>query len=183
MADLLKRPKLIRPLKAVVSCGNGTAGAFAPRVLAELGVTVVPLNCELDYTFPAHNPNPEDLAMLDATREAVLAESADLGLAFDGDGDRCGVVDNEGEAIFADKVGVMLARDIAARNKGALFVADVKSTGLFLTDPVLREHRRQDALLEDRPLLHQALQPRDRRAGRLREVGALLLQSAARPRL
>ena len=73
MADLLKRPKLMRPLKAVVSCGNGTAGAFAPRVLAELGVTVVPLNCELDYTFPAHNPNPEDLAMLNATREAVLA--------------------------------------------------------------------------------------------------------------
>ena len=140
MADLLKRPKLIRPLKAVVSCGNGTAGAFAPRVLAELGVTVVPLNCELDYTFPAHNPNPEDMAMLNATRDAVLEHGADLGLAFDGDGDRCGVVDNEGEAIFADKVGVMLARDIAARNKGALFVADVKSTGLFLTDPVLREH-------------------------------------------
>jgi phosphomannomutase/phosphoglucomutase len=140
MADLLKRPKLIRPLKAVVSCGNGTAGAFAPRVLAELGITVVPLNCELDYTFPAHNPNPEDLAMLDATRDAVLEHKADLGLAFDGDGDRCGVVDNEGEAIFADKVGVMLARDIAARNKGALFVVDVKSTGLFLTDPVLREH-------------------------------------------
>src|SRR6516225_6005398 len=140
MADLLKRPKLMRPLKAVVSCGNGTAGAFAPRVLIELGVTVLPLNCELDYSFPAHNPNPEDLAMLNATREAVLAQGADLGLAFDGDGDRCGVVDNDGEAIFADKVGVMLARDIAARNKGALFVADVKSTGLFLTDPVLREH-------------------------------------------
>jgi len=140
MADLLKRPKLMRPLRAVVSCGNGTAGAFAPRVLAELGVTVVPLNCELDYTFPAHNPNPEDMAMLNATRAAVLEHNADLGLAFDGDGDRCGVVDNEGEAIFADKVGVMLARDIAARNKGALFVADVKSTGLFLTDPVLREH-------------------------------------------
>ena len=183
MADLLKRPKLIRPLKAVVSCGNGTAGAFAPRVLAELGVTVVPLNCELDYTFPAHNPNPEDMAMLNATRDAVLEHEADLGLAFDGDGDRCGVVDNEGEAIFADKVGVMLARDIAARNKGALFVVDVKSTGLFLTDPVLTRARREDALLEDRPFLHQALQPRDRRAGRLREVGALLLQSAARPRL
>jgi phosphomannomutase / phosphoglucomutase len=140
MADLLQRPRLMRPLKAVVSCGNGTAGAFAPRVLAELGVTVLPLNCELDYTFPAHNPNPEDLAMLDATREAVLAHGADLGLAFDGDGDRCGVIDNEGEAIFADKVGVMLARDIASRNKGALFVADVKSTGLFLTDPVLKQH-------------------------------------------
>jgi phosphomannomutase / phosphoglucomutase len=140
MADLLKRPKLLRPLKAVVSCGNGTAGAFAPRVLSELGITVVPLNCDLDYTFPAHNPNPEDLGMLDATRDAVLEHKADLGLAFDGDGDRCGVVDNDGEAIFADKIGVMLARDIAARNKGALFVADVKSTGLFLTDPVLKEH-------------------------------------------
>jgi phosphomannomutase / phosphoglucomutase len=139
MADLLKRPKLLRPLKAVVSCGNGTAGAFAPHVLSELGIRVVPLNCDLDYTFPAHNPNPEDLAMLDATRDAVLEHKADLGLAFDGDGDRCGVIDNEGEAIFADKIGVMLARDIAARNKGALFVADVKSTGLFLTDPVLKE--------------------------------------------
>ena len=140
IADLLARPKLRRDLKVVVSCGNGTAGAFAPRVLAALGATVIPLNCDLDYTFPAHNPNPEDLAMLNATRDAVLAHGADLGLAFDGDGDRCGVVDNEGEAIFADKVGVMLARDIAARNKGALFVADVKSTGLFLTDPVLKEH-------------------------------------------
>lgn len=140
MADLLKRPKLMRPLKVVVSCGNGTSGAFAPRVLAELGATVIPLNCELDFTFPVHNPNPEDLSMLHATSHAVLEHGADLGLAFDGDGDRCGVVDNEGEEIFADKVGVMLARDIAARNKGALFVADVKSTGLFLTDPVLREH-------------------------------------------
>ena len=140
MADLLRRPKLMRPLKVVVSCGNGTAGAFAPRVLAELGCTVLPLHCELDYTFPAHNPNPEDMAMLHATRDAVLAHGADLGLAFDGDGDRCGVVDNEGEEIFADKVGVMLARDISSRNKGALFVVDVKSTGLFLTDPVLKEH-------------------------------------------
>ena len=140
MADLLKRPKLMRPLKVVVSCGNGTAGAFAPRVLAELGATVVPLNCDLDYTFPAHNPNPEDLAMLHATRDAVLAHGADLGLAFDGDGDRCGVVDNEGEAIFADKVGVLLARDISSRNHGALFVADVKSTGLFITDPVLKRN-------------------------------------------
>src|SRR5262245_473714 len=140
MADLLKRPKLLRRIKAVASCGNGTAGAFAPHVLSELGVEVVPLNCNLDYTFPVHNPNPEDLGMLDATRDAVLEHKAGLGLAFDGDGDRCGVIDNEGEAIFADKIGVMLARDIAARNKGALFVADVKSTGLFLTDPVLKQH-------------------------------------------
>jgi phosphomannomutase / phosphoglucomutase len=145
MADLLSRPKLLRPLKVVVSCGNGTAGAFAPYVLAELGCTVIPLNCELDHTFPAHNPNPEDLGMLHATRDAVLEHKADLGLVFDGDGDRCGVVDNEGEAIFADKVGVMLARDIAARNKGAHFVVDVKSTGLFQTDPVLKAHGAETA--------------------------------------
>ncbi len=140
MADLLRRPKLLRSPKVVVSCGNGTAGAFAPGVLAELGCNVIPLNCELDYTFPAHNPNPEDLAMLNATRDAVLAHKADLALVFDGDGDRCGVVDNKGEAIFADKVGVMLARDISEQNRNATFVVDVKSTGLFLTDPVLKEH-------------------------------------------
>jgi len=140
MADLLKRPKLLRPLKVVVSCGNGTAGAFAPHVLAEIGCTVIPLNCDLDYSFPAHNPNPEDMGMLDATRDAVIEHKADLALVFDGDGDRCGVVDNKGDAIFADKVGVMLARDIAARNPGAHFVADVKSTGLFQTDPVLKAH-------------------------------------------
>ncbi len=75
--------------------------------------------------------------MLHAMRDAVLASKADVGLGFDGDGDRCGVVDNDGEEIFADKVGVMLARDISANHKNALFVADVKSTGLFMTDPVL----------------------------------------------
>src|ERR1700749_4013965 len=77
------------------------------------------------------------MKMLHAMRDAVLANKADVGLAFDGDGDRCGVVDNEGEEIFADKVGVMLARDMAAQHKGATFVVDVKSTGLFATDPVL----------------------------------------------
>ena len=73
-------------------------------------------------------------------RDEVLRVKADVALGFDGDGDRCGVVDNEGEEIFADKVGVMLARDISARHKGAKFVADVKSTGLFMTDPVLRNN-------------------------------------------
>jgi phosphomannomutase/phosphoglucomutase len=70
-------------------------------------------------------------------RDEVLRTKADVGLGFDGDGDRCGIVDNEGEEIFADKVGVMLARDISSQQKGATFVADVKSTGLFMTDPVL----------------------------------------------
>jgi phosphomannomutase/phosphoglucomutase len=137
IADLTKRPKLKRRLKVVCACGNGTAGAFAPRVLEMVGCEVVPLDCELDHTFPRYNPNTEDMKMLHAMRDAVLEHKADVGLGFDGDGDRCGVVDNEGDEIFADKVGVMLARDISALQKGAIFVADVKSTGLFMTDPVL----------------------------------------------
>ncbi|HUZ32502.1 MAG TPA: phosphomannomutase/phosphoglucomutase [Xanthobacteraceae bacterium] len=137
IADLTHRPKLKRRLKVVCACGNGTAGAFAPQVLEAVGCEVVPLDCELDYTFPHYNPNTEDMKMLHAMRDAVLASKADLALGFDGDGDRCGVVDNEGEEIFADKVGVILARDISAQHKSALFVADVKSTGLFMTDPVL----------------------------------------------
>src|SRR5580693_1264461 len=137
IADLTKRPKLTRHLKVVCACGNGTAGAFAPRVLEKVGCEVVPLDCELDHTFPNYNPNTEDMKMLHAMRDAVLASKADVGLGFDGDGDRCGVVDNTGDEIFADKVGVMLARDISSNHPGAQFVADVKSTGLFATDPVL----------------------------------------------
>jgi len=140
IADLTDRPKLKRRLKVVCACGNGTAGAFAPRVLSAIGCEVVPLDCELDHTFPKYNPNTEDLKMLHAMRDEVLRVQADVALGFDGDGDRCGVVDNEGEEIFADKVGVMLARNISAQHKGAIFVADVKSTGLFMTDPVLREN-------------------------------------------
>ncbi len=137
IADLTSRPKLKRRLKVVCACGNGTAGAFAPRVLAAIGCDVVPLDCELDHTFPKYNPNPEDMEMLHAIRDAVLAHKADIGLGFDGDGDRCGVVDDTGEEIFADKVGVMLARDMSALHPGSTFIVDVKSTGLYATDPVL----------------------------------------------
>jgi phosphomannomutase/phosphoglucomutase len=138
IADLTKRPKLKRKLKVVAACGNGTAGAFAPRILQAIGCEVVPLDCNLDHTFPRYNPNTEDMKMLHAMRDAVLVNRADVALGFDGDGDRCGVVDNEGEEIFADKVGVMLARDMSALHRNATFVVDVKSTGLFLTDPVLK---------------------------------------------
>jgi phosphomannomutase / phosphoglucomutase len=137
MRALSNRPKIQRKLKVVAACGNGTAGVFAPNVLQAIGCEVVPLDCDLDYTFPRYNPNPEDMQMLHAISEAVRAHNADAGFGFDGDGDRCGVVDNEGREIFADKVGVMLARDLSARHNNAIFVADVKSTGLFLTDPVL----------------------------------------------
>ena len=139
IADLTDRPAISRKLKVVAACGNGTAGAFMPEVLEKVGAEVVPLDCELDFTFPRYNPNPEDMEMLHALRDAVLEHKADVGLAFDGDGDRCGVVDNTGEEIFADKVGVMLARDLARQHPNAKFVVDVKSTGLFLTDPVLQE--------------------------------------------
>ncbi|MDZ4381722.1 MAG: phosphomannomutase/phosphoglucomutase [Parvibaculum sp.] len=137
IADLTGRPKIKRKLRVVAACGNGTAGAFAPKVLEGIGVEVIPLDCELDWTFPRYNPNPEDMEMLHALRDKVLETGADVGLGFDGDGDRCGVVDNTGEEIFADKVGVMLARDLSSRHANAQFVVDVKSTGLFLTDPVL----------------------------------------------
>jgi len=136
--DLSDRAPFKRKLKAVVACGNGTAGAFAPQVLSALGVDVVELNCDLDHSFPNHNPNPEDMKMLHALRDAVLEAKADIGFAFDGDGDRCGVVDNEGEEIFADKMGVLVGRDLARQHDGAVFVADVKSTGLFMTDPELQ---------------------------------------------
>ena len=137
IADLAGRPRLTRPLRAVVATGNGTAGAFAPEVLARIGCTVIPLDTGLDATFPRYNPNPEDLTMLGALAEAVRANAADVGFAFDGDGDRCGVVDDTGRPIFADKVGVLLARDLAARHAGARFVVDVKATGLYATDPEL----------------------------------------------
>ena len=136
--DLTNRPAFNRTLKAVVSCGNGTAGAFAPDVLEALGVEVVALNCDLDHSFPNHNPNPEDMKMLHALRDKVLETGADIGFAFDGDGDRCGVVDNEGEEIFADKIGVLVARDLAKQFDQPTFIVDVKSTGLFLTDPELQ---------------------------------------------
>ncbi len=137
MAALSDRARLSRPIRVVAACGNGTAGAFAPQVLEAIGCNVIALDTELDHTFPRYNPNPEDLKMLHAIGDAVRANKADVGLGFDGDGDRCGVVDNEGNEIFADKVGVLLARDISARHPNAKFVADVKSTGLFMTDPVL----------------------------------------------
>ncbi len=138
--DLAKAGAIKRKLKVVAACGNGTAGAYAPDALKRLGVEVVPMDAELDYSFPKYNPNPEDLEMLHAMQRAVKEHGADLALGFDGDGDRCGVVDDEGEEIFADKIGVLIARDLSALHKGAQFVVDVKSTGLFVTDPVLRKN-------------------------------------------
>jgi phosphomannomutase / phosphoglucomutase len=138
--DLAGNLRLSRPLKVVCATGNGTAGAFAPELLARIGAEVVPLHTELDYSFPHYNPNPEAMEMLHDMARAVRDSGADLALGFDGDGDRCGVVDDRGEEIFADKMGVILARDLAKLHPGATFVADVKSTGLFASDPELLRH-------------------------------------------
>ena len=139
IADAASRASLTRPLKVVCACGNGTAGAFAPEALRRMGVAVVyEMDCTLDWNFPRYNPNPEDAEMLHEMARAVREFGADLALGFDGDGDRCGVVDDEGEEIFADKIGLMLARDLSELHKDATFVVDVKSTGLFATDEVLK---------------------------------------------
>ena len=130
--------RLSRPIKVVAACGNGTAGMVAPEALRRIGAEVIPMDTELDYTFPKYNPNPEDMHMLHAMADAVREHGAESCLGFDGDGDRCGVVDDTGAEIFADKVGVLLARDLSSRTKNAKFVVDVKSTGLFETDPVLK---------------------------------------------
>ncbi len=136
--DLAGDFHMTRPLRIVCATGNGTAGAFAPDLLRRIGVEVVERHTALDDTFPHYNPNPEALEMLHDMADAVRESGADLALGFDGDGDRCGVVDGWGDEIFADKMGVILARDLARLHPGATFVADVKSTGLFASDPVLR---------------------------------------------
>ena len=138
--DLVGDFRMTRKLKVVCATGNGTASAFAPELFRRLGVEVVESHNRLDYTFPHYNPNPEAMEMLHDMSASVKASGADFALGFDGDGDRCGVVDDEGEEIFADKVGVIMARDLAKLHPGSTFVADVKSTGLFASDPELIRH-------------------------------------------
>ena len=136
--EVSKGVKLSRPIKVVAACGNGTAGAFAPEALRRMGAEVIEMDADLDFNFPKYNPNPEDHAMLSQMALRVRETGADLALGFDGDGDRCGVVDDTGEEIFADKIGLMLARDLSKLHPDSTFVVDVKSTGLYKTDEVLK---------------------------------------------
>jgi len=137
--NLIKN-KIKKKLKIVVACGNGTAGIFAPKVFKEIGCDVVELDCNLDYNFPKYNPNPEDIKMLNAISKEVKKSKADIGFGFDGDGDRVGVIDNNGREIYSDKVGLLIARDLASNYKNKKFIVDVKSTGLFLNDKILLEN-------------------------------------------
>jgi phosphomannomutase/phosphoglucomutase len=119
---------LKRPLKLVVDCGNGVAGPVVVRVLSALGCEVIPLYCEVDGRFPNHHPDPSDEANLEDLKAAVLAEDADLGLAFDGDADRLGVVTEKAEVIWPDRLLILYARALLARKKDATIVYDVKCT-------------------------------------------------------
>mgnify|MGYP001395500727 FL=1 len=138
--DLINKNKIKKRIKAVVACGNGTAGIFAPDILRGVGCEVIELDCKLDWTFPKYNPNPEDLEMLHAISKVVKDNNADIGFGFDGDGDRVGVIDNEGNEIFSDKVGLLIARNLSTNHKNSKFVVDVKSTSLYSTDKILLEN-------------------------------------------
>ena len=139
--DLIKNNKVNKKIKAVVACGNGTASLFAPQILESIGCEVIKLDCELDWTFPKYNPNPEDLKMLSAISKAVKENNADIGFGFDGDGDRCGVIDNKGNEIYSDKIGLIIARNLSEKYKNSKFIVDVKSTGLYQDDKVLLKNK------------------------------------------
>jgi len=125
---LLEHNKLERKLKIVLDCGNGSAGLFAPNLLRELGCEVIEMYSEVDATFPNHLPDPEDIWMMKDLSKKVMEEKADLGIALDADGDRFGCVDEKGEFIYADRMLLLIAKDILSRNKGKKILYDVKCT-------------------------------------------------------
>lgn len=130
--------KLSRPMNIVVDCGNGVPGAFAPILYRRLGCKVRELFCEVDGNFPNHHPDPAKPENLQDVIEALAKTDAEIGLAFDGDGDRLGVVTKEGNIIWPDRQLMLFAADVLERNPGAKVIYDVKSTRLL--DPWIREH-------------------------------------------
>jgi phosphomannomutase/phosphoglucomutase len=128
MAAIKSKVTIARPLKVVLDAGNGLSGTYIPPLLAELGIAVDCLYCESDGTYPNHLPNPEDPDMTKDLEARVVATGADLGLAFDGDADRCGFIDDHGHHIAADRLLAVLARDLLSRRPGATIVFDVKAS-------------------------------------------------------
>ena len=123
--DITNKNNIKRKLKAVVACGNGTSSIFSPEILEKIGIEVIKIHCDLDYSFPNYNPNPEDLKMLKNLSEEVIRNNADIGFAFDGDGDRVGLITNAGDMIFPDKQMMLFSEDILNNKKGSI-VFDVK---------------------------------------------------------
>ncbi|HEX6733933.1 MAG TPA: phosphomannomutase/phosphoglucomutase [Azonexus sp.] len=130
--------KLARPLKIVMDCGNGVAGAIAPELFKRLGCEIVPLYCEVDGNFPNHHPDPSKPEHLKDVIQALKDTDAELGIAFDGDGDRLGVVTKDGEIIFPDRQLMLFAADVLARVPGGTIIYDVKCTRLLA--PWIRQH-------------------------------------------
>ena len=124
--------QLARPLKVVVDAGNGAAGELGPKVLEAIGAEVIPLFCEIDGNFPNHHPDPSEPHNLEDLKREVAASGADIGLAFDGDGDRLGVITPAGENIFPDRLLMLFAADVLERQPGAVIVYDVKCTGALM---------------------------------------------------
>ena len=131
LARILGDVKLARPMKVVVDCGNGVAGAVAPELFTGLGCQIVPLFCEVDGTFPNHHPDPSKPENLEDVMRALRDTDAEIGLAFDGDGDRLGVVTKDGEVIFADRQMMLFAEDVLARVPGGEIIYDVKCSRLL----------------------------------------------------
>lgn len=131
---IMEDVQLARPLKVVLDCGNGAAGAVAPALLKALGCEVVELFCEVNGNFPNHHPDPGQPENLQALIAEVKSQQADIGIAFDGDGDRLGVVDSDGKIIWPDRLMMLFARDVLSRQPGTDIIFDVKSTRHLAAD-------------------------------------------------
>jgi phosphomannomutase/phosphoglucomutase len=123
-----------RSLKVAVDAGNGTGGGVACEVLSKLGCEVLPLYCEMDGSFPNHHPDPTVVENLSELRRVVVGESADIGIAFDGDADRLGVIDDKGDIVWGDRVLVVLAGSVLAGNPGATVMSEVKASRVFFSE-------------------------------------------------
>ena len=163
LARIIGDIKLARPLNITVDCGNGVAGDFAAKLYRGIGCTVTEMFCEVDGNFPNHHPDPSDPHNLEDLIEALKDNDSELGLAFDGDGDRLGVVTKDGKIIFPDRQLMLFAADVLSRNAGAEIIFDVKSTrNLF---PWIREHGGKPTLWKTGHSLVKA---------KMKETGALL---------
>jgi phosphomannomutase/phosphoglucomutase len=163
IARIVDHIKLSRPLNITVDCGNGVAGDFAAKLYRQLGCTVTEMFCEVDGSFPNHHPDPSDPHNLEDLITALASNSSELGLAFDGDGDRLGVVTKDGKIIYPDRQLMLFAADVLKRNPGAEIIFDVKSTrNLFSW---IREHGGKPTLWKTGHSLVKA---------KMKETGALL---------
>lgn len=161
--DMGEMVKIEKPLKVVIDAGNGTAGKFAPELFRSLGVEVVELYCELDGNFPNHEANPEEYENMVDLIAKVKEEGADLGIGFDGDSDRVGVVDEKGHHYSADYLLMILARDLLTRHPGAKIVFDVKVTQTLIDD--IKKHGGEPVMSKTG---HSFIEKK------IKEIGALL---------